>query len=393
MRKTRAKLISFIVAMAMILTLPSYLDVVRAESDTEPGTLTESVELPSAEISTTALAETPEVPSSETPEVPPTETPEVPSTETPEITEPEVKPEPKNGLTKVGSDYYYYVNDVAFSGGLKKLTVKGKSYYYYFDSDGKALRSKWKTINKKTYYFKKDGRACADGYVTISHYYCKFNKNAVLTRKIDMNKKMVALTFDDGPASGTPKILNALKKNNGAATFFVVGSRLTNKKYKSYVKQAYNQDCEIGNHSYNHKIFTKISKKEMKSELSKTQKAVKEITGEEPVLFRPPGGGTNKTVCATVNMPMVIWSLDTVDWKTRSAAKTKSAVLNKVKDGDIVLMHDLWSSTATAAETIIPTLTRRGYQLVTVSELAACRKTTLKNGTKYHHFRKTTKSK
>lgn len=72
-------------------------------------------------------------------------------------------------------------------------------------------------------------------------------------------------------------------------------------------------------------------------------------------------------------MPVILWSIDTLDWKTRNAASTQAAVLNKVRDGDIVLMHDLYSQTAAASRAIIPELVRRGYQLVTVSELSDCR--------------------
>lgn len=339
MKTTKLQIISFVLAIAMVLTLPSFSCVVKAKA------------LPK---STTASAETP---SNGTP----SETPSDASSETPEE-----KPTTKNGLVKVDGDYYFF-------------------------KDGEAIKSSWQTVKDKEYYFGKDGRAYANGYYYISHYYCKFNNKAVLTRKIDRNKKMVALTYDDGPASGTPRILKALKKCNGAATFFVVGSRLKNKKHISYVKQAYAQDCEIGNHSYNHKIFTKISAKTMKSEVADTQKAVKAITGEEPVLFRPPGGAVNQSVKNTVKMPLIIWSIDTIDWKTRNAAKTRATVLNKAKDGDIILMHDLWTQTADASEKFIPELTKKGFQLVTVSELAACRKITMKKGETVHQFRKASK--
>lgn len=89
--------------------------------------------------------------------------------------------------------------------------------------------------------------------------------------------------------------------------------------------------------------------------------------------MRPPGGATSSNIKSWVGMPSIIWSIDTLDWKTRDSASTQKAVLNHVKDGDIVLMHDLYKATATASQTIIPELIRRGYQLVTVSELAECR--------------------
>ena len=102
-------------------------------------------------------------------------------------------------------------------------------------------------------------------------------------------------------------------------------------------------------------------------------RGVKKVIGINPVVMRPPGGSTSSNIKSWVRMPSIIWSIDTLDWKTRDSASTQKAVLNHIKDGDIVLMHDLYKATATASQTIIPELTRRGYQLVTVSELAECR--------------------
>ena len=223
---------------------------------------------------------------------------------------------------------------------------------------------------KNKYYFGKNGQAVT-GKKNISHYLCYFNKKGVLTRKIDKNKKMVALTYDDGPSVYTPTILKTLKKNDSVATFFVVGSRVST--YSKTVQKAYDNGCQIGNHTYDHKILTRVGKKEVQKQVSKTNRAVKKVIGINPVVMRPPGGATSSNIKSWVGMPSIIWSIDTLDWKTRDSASTQKAVLNHVKDGDIVLMHDLYKATATASQTIIPELTRRGYQLVTVSELAECR--------------------
>ena len=138
-------------------------------------------------------------------------------------------------------------------------------------------------------------------------------------------------------------------------------------------RSAYDNGCQIGNHTYDHKILTRVGKKEVQKQVSKTNRAVKKVIGINPVVMRPPGGATSSNIKSWVGMPSIIWSIDTLDWKTRDSASTQKAVLNHVKDGDIVLMHDLYKATATASQTIIPELTRRGYQLVTVSELAECR--------------------
>ena len=112
---------------------------------------------------------------------------------------------------------------------------------------------------------------------------------------------------------------------------------------------------------------------QIQSQIGATNSAVQNVIGAAPVIMRPPGGGHNATVRSAVGMPLIMWSIDTLDWKTRNAASTQAAVLGKVSDGDIVLMHDLYGQTAAASRVIIPELLRRGYQLVTVSELSDCR--------------------
>ena len=278
-----------------------------------------------------------------------------------------------------GSKYYFGKSGKAYVGKRKV----GKATYY-FAVNGKR-KTGWRTINGKKYYFSPKNGKMVTGKKTISHYLCYFNEKGVLTRKIDKNKKMVALTYDDGPSIYTPRVLKTLKENNAVATFFVVGNRVPT--YSDTVKKAHDMGCEIGNHTYEHKSLPNLSETEVKRQISKTNKEVKKAIGEKPVIMRPTGGATNTNIKKWVGMPSIIWSVDTLDWKTRNAYSTRRAVLNRVKDGDIVLMHDLYSATATASETIIPELVRRGYQLVTVSELAECRGGMKETGA-YYSFRK-----
>lgn len=278
-----------------------------------------------------------------------------------------------------GSKYYFGKSGKAYVGNRKV----GKATYY-FAVNGKR-KTGWRTINGKKYYFSPKNGKMVTGKKTISHYLCYFSEKGVLLRKIDKNKKMVALTYDDGPSIYTPRVLKTLKENNSVATFFVVGNRVPT--YSDTVKKAHDMGCEIGNHTYEHKCLTRISETEVRRQISRTNKNVKKVTGQTPVIMRPTGGATNPNVKQWVGMPSIIWSIDTLDWKTRNAGSTKKAVLDHVKDGDIVLMHDLYSATATASETIIPELVRRGYQLVTVSELAECRGGMKETGA-YYSFRK-----
>lgn len=206
--------------------------------------------------------------------------------------------------------------------------------------------------------------------------------------EIDPSKPMVALTYDDGPSrDSTPRILKKLQECGGRATFFMVGNRA--EKFKGTIAQMVEQGCEVANHTYDHTLMTKVAPEELERQLVLTNQVVAQAGGVTPVLMRPCGGATNDAgmgVAGAISMPAVLWSVDTLDWKTRNAEATVSAVLDHVKDGDIILMHDLYEATADASDIIIPELIKRGYQLVTVSELASYRGG-MTPGQSYHKFR------
>lgn len=204
-------------------------------------------------------------------------------------------------------------------------------------------------------------------------------------RYIDPSKPMIALTFDDGPyAPVGDKIMDCLEKYNGRSTFFVVGNRVSS--FKTEIQRMHDDGHEIGNHTYEHKYLTKLSAAEIRSQIDRCNQEVAAVTGASPVLVRLPGGLKNQTVMENVKFPIIMWDIDTQDWKTRNTQKTVNAVLGKVHDGDIVLMHELYKSTGDAVETIIPALVNQGYQLVTVSELASLRGG-VQAGKTYNKFR------
>lgn len=188
--------------------------------------------------------------------------------------------------------------------------------------------------------------------------------------------KLIALTFDDGPnTESTEKILNVLEKYNSHATFFVVGNRL--KGREAAVKRAYSLGCEIGSHSFDHASFTDKTKKEIKQEFSRSNDILMDIIGVKAKIVRTPYGSHSAKILKAVNYPVILWNVDTRDWKTRSdlksdkkaAKKTAKRLIKSVSDGDIVLMHDLYMETADAIEIAVPKLIKKGYRLVTVSEL------------------------
>lgn len=206
---------------------------------------------------------------------------------------------------------------------------------------------------------------------------------------IDPAKPMVALTFDDGPGNYEDRILAALQKYNAKATFFYVGSQA--EKYPSTVKRMADAGMEIANHSYKHENLPKLSQAGIETSLSKTNSILRKLSGQSVSLVRPPYGATGgsvKSALASTGQPSILWNIDTLDWKTKNTHNTVNVVLTQVKDGDVILMHSIYKQTAEATEQIIPALKERGYQLVTVSELAKARGVSLEAGKNYSSFRK-----
>ncbi len=195
--------------------------------------------------------------------------------------------------------------------------------------------------------------------------------------------KAVAITFDDGPSTvNTPKILATLKKYNAHATFFVVGERVASGA--DVLKQEIEQGCEIANHSWDHANLSKLSMKKVNKQFNKTAKAVKEATGGYEVdLLRPPYGAISDKMRKKFEHPMVIWSIDTLDWKYLNAKKEIKLIKKEVSDGDIILMHDIHAPTVKTVEKIIPWLIENGYDVLTVSELMERKGIKMKDGKVY----------
>ena len=212
-----------------------------------------------------------------------------------------------------------------------------------------------------------------------------FDFDFVTSRKIDTDKKLVALTFDDGPNYNTNKILDVLNKYHVPATFFVLGSKIKGNEY--ILNKMKDSGMEIGNHTYNHLLLTKYKEDKIKKEITDTNNLIFEVTGKEPKLFRPSYGSFNKKIKNISEMPIIIWDIDTLDWKYHNSKKITSRVVNKVKDGDIVLMHDIYSATSNALDNIIPMLVNKGYSFVTVSDLFYYKGITLEKGKVYGYAR------
>ncbi|NRF94203.1 polysaccharide deacetylase family protein [Paenibacillus frigoriresistens] len=189
--------------------------------------------------------------------------------------------------------------------------------------------------------------------------------------------KQVALTFDDGPDNRfTLQILDILKKNNVKATFFIIGEQA--KAHPEVVKRIVNEGHVIGNHSWDHSNFTKISTEEMNQEISSTQDELNAIVGFRPTLFRPPYGALNSSevrAISSMGLSIIDWSVDTRDWAGTPTQQILKNVKKELKPGGIILQHcaigkkENLSNTVNALEQMIPLLKNEGYSFVTVPTL------------------------
>ncbi|MEW1718184.1 polysaccharide deacetylase family protein [Streptomyces sp. NPDC093109] len=193
-------------------------------------------------------------------------------------------------------------------------------------------------------------------------------KGAADKRSIDcLTSKCVALTFDDGPGQYTQELLKHLAEYNARATFFLVGRNA--ELQPGVVKEVVAAGHELGSHSWEHRDLSQMSAGDVQTDLDRTNAAIKKITGSDPTVMRPPYGAHNATVDAATKLPMILWSVDTEDWKYHDSAKVSATVTATVKPGDIVLMHDIHATSVAAVPSMLEKLKADGYEFVTVSEL------------------------
>lgn len=199
---------------------------------------------------------------------------------------------------------------------------------------------------------------------------------------IDPEKPMVALTYDDGPGGdSTDRIQAALKKYNAHATFFMLGEKIAD--YPEKVEALTELGCQIASHTYDHESLDSLSKEKIKEEEQKTIDALKKASKTDgPFMVRPPYGAINDAVRETITTPLMLWSVDTLDWQSRDADAVMNRVEN-VEDGDIILMHEIYDSSAEATERMIPLLQEKGFQLVTIDEMFAVKGIELEKGKSY----------
>ncbi|XXM72403.1 polysaccharide deacetylase family protein [Lysinibacillus sphaericus] len=190
---------------------------------------------------------------------------------------------------------------------------------------------------------------------------------------VESENKYVALTFDDGPDSTvTPRILNILKDHDVKATFFMLGSQV--EKFPSLAKKVSEAGHEIGNHTDLHKDLTKLGSRQLLQEVLNSRQKIQEATGQTPSILRPPYGAVNQQVVEAAKengSSIVLWSVDSLDWKNKNAAEINRVVQEEISPGSIILLHDVHPTTADSLPGLLTKLEAEGYQFMTVSQLRA----------------------
>ena len=188
---------------------------------------------------------------------------------------------------------------------------------------------------------------------------------------LDPDGKYIALTFDDGPhKTVTDRVLNTLKEYDAKATFFMLGNQVD--YYPSLVQRVAEEGHEIGNHSNTHPDLTKVDANRVQKEFETTNQRIYDVIGRYPTVFRPPYGSYNNnsiTQATNLNLPIIMWSVDSLDWKTKNATSISHEILSTTTNGSIILMHDIHDATADALPSVLRNLKEQGYSFVTVSQL------------------------
>lgn len=202
-----------------------------------------------------------------------------------------------------------------------------------------------------------------------------FNRGAGITfTRVQVSGKYIAMTFDDGPhPQNTPRLLDMLRARNIKATFYVIGRNVD--LYPAVVRRTVAEGHEIGNHTYTHRLLSKLGDADVRQEMARTRDAIARAAGVQPRTMRPPYGGLlqrqRELVHAEFSYPTILWSVDPLDWKRPGPSVVASRIVSGTTPGGIVLAHDLHSQTVDAMPAALDGLLRQGYRFVTVSQLLA----------------------
>lgn len=199
--------------------------------------------------------------------------------------------------------------------------------------------------------------------------------------------KLIAFTFDDGPSAYTTTLLDGLKSRGAKATFFMNGTNGSHGivNHKSVLTRMRDEGHQLANHTYQHLIpFDSYGASTISSEVSRVESLLFERMGGSYIdMVRTPGGATGGAVKSAVAAPIILWSVDPLDWKYRNADTVYNNIVKNAHDGAIVLVHDIYQTSVQGALRAIDTLKAQGYEFVTVTELLRRRGITPQNGVVY----------
>lgn len=182
------------------------------------------------------------------------------------------------------------------------------------------------------------------------------------------HKKVVALTFDDGPnPATTPQALETLAKYGVKATFFVLGKNVSGNE--DLVKRIKSEGHVVGNHSWSHPILSQLSLDEAKKQITDTEDVLTKVLGSSSKLMRPPYGAITDDIRNSLDLSFIMWDVDSLDWKSKNEAAILTEIQHQVANGSIVLMHDIHSPTVNALPRVIEYLKNQGYTFVTIPEM------------------------
>lgn len=254
---------------------------------------------------------------------------------------------------------------------------ENKLIIYYYDYEIEPMVSEELSLHVNYNEIK----ACMDITIKLDKTYENENGS-----RVDKNKKIIALTFDDGPGTYTSSLVDILKENKASATFFMLGKNIN--IYKDTVLKVHESGMEIGYHSYNHKNFKRQKLEIIKEEFDKSNETLKSITGDTFHLIRPPYGEINDKIKEALDASFILWNIDTMDWRHKNSEYLVNYVLEKAEAGNIILFHDIHKTSVDAIEKLLPELYVNGYQVVTVSKLAEITGTNLELHKTYRYFKK-----
>ena len=204
--------------------------------------------------------------------------------------------------------------------------------------------------------------------VIQSSYLTEKDEELYKKAQAEKNKKVVALTFDDGPdGNTTPQALDILAKYKIKATFFVQGKNIAGNE--AILKRMQSEGHEVGNHSWNHPILTKLSLEDAKKQLTDTEDAITKVLGKSSKLMRPPYGAISDDIRNSLDLSFILWDVDSLDWKSKNEASIFTEIQHQASDGSIILLHDIHQPSVNSLPKVIEYLQEQGYSFVTVSEL------------------------